>query len=395
MPEWIRAWHNRPELKAAAVGRLRAVQASGDFRKGGHAESEGRLHGGLHISLNAQRVAEEKSVSLSVVLAEDSGVDWLDESERRWGIPRVLGALLHQCLEQVPAQEARPFAVAALEAMPVGAYLRPVVAQWILELLGDESNGVRRHTADGSPQRGAVDQVIELYRRKLAGTHPAPSEWTAAARAAGDLAQTSTPDDPAACAVAAVNAAADAHSQDFVAVSVRVRAMRGAARFADKDAFDSYQATFIETEALNYAALYAAEAVRAAADVNFHTVLDPIRQAAERARAAEDAGRSVDPGDAAALARVRDAADAGVTEGVDYYRWRADRLVQAIAMSDTPEPKPTSRFHAEPHEKSRLTHREAFWRRRGWRPDMPEEQRQAIEREWDDTSIRLAEFHGF
>ncbi|GAA5107943.1 MULTISPECIES: hypothetical protein [Nocardia] len=50
-------------------------------------------------------------------------------------------------------------------------------------------------------------------------------------------------------------------------------------------------------------------------------------------------------------------------------------------MSDTPE----------------LTReqREEFWRRRGWRPDLPEEQRLAIEREWDDEAIELAEFHGF
>ena len=39
--------------------------------------------------------------------------------------------------------------------------------------------------------------------------------------------------------------------------------------------------------------------------------------------------------------------------------------------------------------------REAFWRRRGWRPDLPEEQRQAIERTWQDPMIEEAEFHGF
>lgn len=39
--------------------------------------------------------------------------------------------------------------------------------------------------------------------------------------------------------------------------------------------------------------------------------------------------------------------------------------------------------------------REAFWRRRGWRPELPEHKRKAIECEWDDMSIELAEFHGF
>ncbi|GCB59585.1 hypothetical protein HND25_26860 [Rhodococcus erythropolis] len=39
--------------------------------------------------------------------------------------------------------------------------------------------------------------------------------------------------------------------------------------------------------------------------------------------------------------------------------------------------------------------REAFWRRWGWSPDLPETERLAIEQKWDDLAIDLAEFHGF
>lgn len=39
--------------------------------------------------------------------------------------------------------------------------------------------------------------------------------------------------------------------------------------------------------------------------------------------------------------------------------------------------------------------REAFWRRWGWTPELPEAERLAIEQKWHDLAIDLAEFHGF
>ncbi|MFD4785161.1 hypothetical protein ACFWNH_29500 [Rhodococcus qingshengii] len=39
--------------------------------------------------------------------------------------------------------------------------------------------------------------------------------------------------------------------------------------------------------------------------------------------------------------------------------------------------------------------REAFWRRRGWTPELPDSARATIEREWDDLAIEEAEAHGF
>lgn len=49
------------------------------------------------------------------------------------------------------------------------------------------------------------------------------------------------------------------------------------------------------------------------------------------------------------------------------------------------------------NEPRRMTdeHREAFWRRCGWRPDLPEPERRAIEQRWDDESIDLAELLGW
>lgn len=40
-------------------------------------------------------------------------------------------------------------------------------------------------------------------------------------------------------------------------------------------------------------------------------------------------------------------------------------------------------------------HREAFWRSVGWDPGLPDPEREAIERCWDDEFICLAEVFGF
>ncbi|WP_181699522.1 hypothetical protein [Nocardia sp. GTS18] len=48
--------------------------------------------------------------------------------------------------------------------------------------------------------------------------------------------------------------------------------------------------------------------------------------------------------------------------------------------------------HTAPMTQAR---REAFWRTRGWRPDLPADKRLAIEQSWPDEMIEEAEFHGF
>ncbi|WP_162958631.1 hypothetical protein [Nocardia yunnanensis] len=40
-------------------------------------------------------------------------------------------------------------------------------------------------------------------------------------------------------------------------------------------------------------------------------------------------------------------------------------------------------------------HREAFWRRSGWHPALPDSERRTLELRWDDESITLAEIFGF
>lgn len=226
----------------AAYRRLRRVPARGQVLQ------DGRVGGGLHVCLCAQQLAEEQGVPVSVVLAAKDTVSWLDESARLWGIPRVVGGLMDRCFERLPAREAGRFAVAAIEAIPGGADLDSVGAQWMLKLLADPREGVLRHTLDGSIQHRAVNRVIDLYRRALAGDDPAPAEWTTAAQAAA-LADASEQADPPACAARTANLAAVAFAHDLVPMQVQIAAIRSAATMPEIDA-EAYQTAYIETESL-------------------------------------------------------------------------------------------------------------------------------------------------
>ncbi|WP_446222683.1 hypothetical protein ACTWPB_23320 [Nocardia sp. IBHARD005] len=50
---------------------------------------------------------------------------------------------------------------------------------------------------------------------------------------------------------------------------------------------------------------------------------------------------------------------------------------------------------AEPTPPMTQSRRIAFWRTRGWTPDLPADQRLAIEQQWQDPMIEEAELHGF
>ncbi|MEU7631001.1 hypothetical protein AB0C34_13595 [Nocardia sp. NPDC049220] len=331
----LMAWHNQPQLKAMAVEQMQRIAAYAGFRQGGQVLQDGRIGGGLHVCLCAQRLVEERGVSVSVVLAARATIFWLDESARLWGIPRVVGGLMDRCFERLPAREAGRFAVAAIEAIPVGADLDSVGAQWMLKLLADPREGVLRHTPDGSIQHRAVNRVIDLYRRALAGDDPAPAEWATAAQAAAQaaaLADASEQAGPPACAARTANLAAVAFAHDLVPMQVQIAAIRSAATMPEVDA-EAYQTAYIETEAFAQSAHYASETVRAAADASFKTMLGPLRQAAERALEAESNKRPPDLRDAAALEQIRDAADAAAAVCAHHYRWRADQLIDHVATA--------------------------------------------------------------
>jgi len=66
-----------------------------------------------------------------------------------------------------------------------------------------------------------------------------------------------------------------------------------------------------------------------------------------------------------------------------------------------PQPSPHTTIRRTPamtaNEIPTLTQeqREAFWRRWGWTPELPEAERLAIEQKWHDTAIEEIEAYGF
>ncbi|PPK65487.1 hypothetical protein V5P93_005734 [Actinokineospora auranticolor] len=342
------AWHNRAELRTAGVQELREHRAAGTLARRRDAPvrvgPDGRARGGFHVCLTARGLAEARNVPVARVLADD-GVRWLDETARIWGISPVVGGLIDRCFEQVPAAEAADFAVAAAEAIPVGGDLGRVPARWVVDLLADHegggAHGVLGRTDPGSPQHSAVARVLRLYTRKLAGETIAVEEWRAAALAAqeaSDQANAATPAGPPTTATATAYAAAAAYAPDALPVEVRAAAWRASVDLPDQTAAAAYQAVHLESEALAQAAHYAVNTVEAVADAAFRRAFAPIEDAANRARAAERAGRVPEQADADAAARARAAADRGVAAVTDYHRWQARLLVRHLAQAPTARP---------------------------------------------------------
>lgn len=258
----------------------------------------------------------------------------LIEAQRSWGIPPGVCRLL-ECLLAVQA-------VAAFDAIPVGADLSLVPARWALELLAGEY-GVVEHTDAASAQRMAVDRVIMLYRRKLAGDDPPEHEWVAASRAAEAAGKAATADHsvgPAASAAAqaagVAYAAAAAQAPKAAPLAVQWGGVRvGAIAAVDDADFENYQAVWVEADAVVQAARYAREAMMDAAEVAFQVIYTPIKDAAERARAALDAGRAVTGQDAAACEQAHAAGEAAAATVERYDTWLVDCLLYHLAQVPT------------------------------------------------------------
>ncbi|WP_405677743.1 hypothetical protein OG292_25270 [Streptomyces sp. NBC_01511] len=159
-------------------------------------------------------------------------------------------------------------------------------------------HGAVHHTDADSSQRIAVDLVITLYRRKTAGEDPPGSEWVAASRAAEAAGRAAAADHrlgPAAHAAATAYAAAAAQAPEAAPLAAQAASARAAAIDAvDDTTFEDYQAAYAEADALAQAAEYSREAMMDATEAAFHVTFAPVKDAAERARAASlRVGRSV------------------------------------------------------------------------------------------------------
>src|SRR5882724_1668551 len=141
----ILAWHSDPALKAEAVAAMTRHRKADEFIRGNYlaisSETAAGFRGCFHGCLTTEKLAADKGTQLAKFIAQGGPINWHEEGERLWGIPVRLGALLDRLFESLPEGWAE-FAVASVEAMPVGVDLDAAVDRWLLDLLVDPEHGV-------------------------------------------------------------------------------------------------------------------------------------------------------------------------------------------------------------------------------------------------------------
>ena len=235
----IIAWHGDPGLKAEAVALMTRHREQDDFIRGTYTllspGAAAGYKGCFHGCLTTEKLAVEASITPAEFVKRNAYSGWHADGERIWGIDRRVGAVLDRCFESLPEGWA-DFAVASIEAIPVGADLGPALDAWLLDVLADDEHGVRQYTVEGSAQRIAVDVVVGLYRRRIGGDDPSDDEWRKAAYAAA--AADAGADAAYAAAVVAADDAAYAAWADaaYDAAAYAAAAAADAAAYAAADA---------------------------------------------------------------------------------------------------------------------------------------------------------------
>jgi hypothetical protein len=178
------SWHGDPELKARTVAEMQA-----------HREADRLVRG--------QYWDNGKGCAVGCLTHDPDGGH--SQYPERWGIPEALAHLEDRIFEWLPNKDAQDWPVAFLEAIPVGADLSLVADRLKLWLLRDSGLLDRSHTEVAS----AIDGVVALLARRLAGDEPSVDEWSSAARSAWSSAE-SAAQSAAQSASSAVSSAAAA-----------------------------------------------------------------------------------------------------------------------------------------------------------------------------------------
>lgn len=166
------AWFGNPQIKAAVLEKLRVHRAQDEFIQGSY---QARTWAGAPAALPTYRgcalgcmvpirvttIKEDAEIPFYLLNAFDDEMEYNEEVEMRFGIDRDVAALIDATFELQPDfRAAGDFAVASVEAIPVGA-----------DLLGvyDSLEWARQVRRDSSPEQ------VGLYtERVLAALHNAP-----------------------------------------------------------------------------------------------------------------------------------------------------------------------------------------------------------------------------
>lgn len=190
----VLAWHGDPQLKAAAVELMREHRRLDDLVQGSYAEYDSNADRGyrgcFHGCLTTEALAKQRNETVEdlLTMGDRHAIDWHDETERIFGIPREVGKLLDRLFESLPPSDCGAFAVATVEAIPPGADLTRVIDHLAYDILTDSESGAPAMLQPGSEAAKLLADVAALFKRRIDGDEPARAEWEDAAGRARELA---------------------------------------------------------------------------------------------------------------------------------------------------------------------------------------------------------------
>lgn len=135
MSEQTRAWHSDPDLKARVVAKMKQHRAQDEFIQGDYqvdyaSSDETATYKGCAIGCTLPYISREERARRSCTEGRPEDFDWHQEIEKEYGIPKLVARLIDNIFEaQEGFEEAGDFAVAVIEAIPVGADLSGIACE--------------------------------------------------------------------------------------------------------------------------------------------------------------------------------------------------------------------------------------------------------------------------
>jgi hypothetical protein len=248
----MQAYLNDPQLKEDFLKQIRNHQEQDRIVQGTYGKEQSDDFKGCAVgcSIHSLNAIKGKHIDTSSHAAYETEL----------GIPRAIAHMEDRIFEGLEVEKAKQWPLRFSTAINVGADLSLVIPKLLLWILSDEKSGVLQY-AKTERTKKAIQTVIDLYTRKLAGETIPDKEWRDA-RAAADAAA-----DAAAYAAFAAYAADAAAYAAFAAYAAAYAAADAA---ADAAAFA--------------AAAYAAFAADAARRKRFSEIADKLIKLLEEAK---------------------------------------------------------------------------------------------------------------
>jgi hypothetical protein len=126
------AWHGRPDLKAEVGARLRAHRVADEIVQGHYQRESNTPNGYVGCALGCTLPLYSASTRREYNCATGFQHGWWKRIEDEYGIPARVAKLIDNTFEAQPTFEAAAdFAVAVIDAVPVGADLDAIFDLWL------------------------------------------------------------------------------------------------------------------------------------------------------------------------------------------------------------------------------------------------------------------------